>query len=76
MARAWKQRGISHSFPRHASEASLCAPQSMASWKRSNRWYALGLCEGCFNAHASQYLEGAQEINQRIFGSVGPVSSS
>jgi hypothetical protein len=76
MAHAWKQRDISRSFPRRAGEASLCTPQALAPWKRLNRWYPLGLCEGCFDARAGQDLEGAQEINQRVFGSPGPVSGT
>jgi hypothetical protein len=76
MARAWKQHDVSRSFPRRAGEASLCAPQALAPWKCLNRWYPLGLCEGRFDARAGQDLEGAQESNQRIFGSLVPVSGS
>jgi hypothetical protein len=64
MARATKRRGVSRSFPRRAGEASLCVPHGLAPWKRLNRWYPLGLCGGCFKAHAGQENEGAQESNQ------------
>jgi hypothetical protein len=66
MAHAWKQRGVSRSFPRHAGEASFCASQTLAPWKRLDRWYALGLCEGCFDARASEDLK-AYKSNQHVF---------
>jgi hypothetical protein len=75
MARAWKQRSVSLSFPRRAGEAFLCAPQRLAPWKRSNRWYPLDLCGGCFNARAGQEKEGTQESNQQVLGSLGPGST-
>jgi hypothetical protein len=72
MARAMKQRGVSRSFPRRAGEASRCALQRLAPWKRSNRWYSQGLCRGCFNARAGQKKKGPQESNQWPLGSPEP----
>jgi hypothetical protein len=60
MARATKRRGVSRSFPRRAGEASRCAPQRLAPWKRSIRRYPQGLCGGCFDARAGRENEGAQ----------------
>jgi hypothetical protein len=75
MARAMKRRGVSRSFPRHAVEASRCAPHRLAPWKRSIRRYPQGLCGGCFDARAGQENEGAQKSNQRPLGSPGPGST-
>jgi hypothetical protein len=75
MARATKRHGVSRSFPRRAGEASRCALQSLAPWKRSIRRYPQGLCGGCFDARAGLENEGAQESNQRPLGSPGPSST-
>jgi hypothetical protein len=64
MVRATKRRGVSRSFPRRTSEASRCAPQRLALWKRSNQWYPLDLCGRCFNACVDKKNKGAQESNQ------------
>jgi hypothetical protein len=72
MARATKRRGVSRSFPRRAGEASRCAPQRLAPWKRSIQRYPQGLSGGCFDARAGQENEGAQKSNQRPLSSPEP----
>jgi hypothetical protein len=69
MARATKRRGVSRSFPRRAGEASRCAPQRLAPWKRSIWRYPKGLCEGCFDTCAGRENEEAQKSNQQPLGS-------
>jgi hypothetical protein len=39
-------RGVSRFFPRRAGEASRCAPQRLAPWKRSIRRYLRAYVEG------------------------------
>jgi hypothetical protein len=75
MVHATKRCGLLRSFPRRAGEASRCALQSVAPWKRSIRRYPQGLCGGCFNARAGLKNEGALESNQRPLGSPGPGST-
>jgi hypothetical protein len=73
MARATKWCNVSRSFPRRAGEASRCAPQRLAPWKRSIRRYPQGMYGSCFDARVGRENEGAQESNQRPLDSPGLV---
>jgi hypothetical protein len=75
MTRATKRRGVSRSFPRRAGEASRCALQSLALWKRSIQRYPQNLCGGCFNMRADLENKEAQKSNKRPIGSPGPSST-
>jgi hypothetical protein len=72
----WGENNVASQAPSLGVQAKppFALPRRWALWKRSNRWYSLGMCGGCFDARVGQEKEWAQKTNQHAFSSAGPGS--